>query len=271
MHPIAFHIGPLPVHWYGILIAVAFIAGLMTATRRGLRDGLSPDAVADLGPWLIVGSIVGARAWHVVSYWREEYAGKPFSEIFMVQHGGLVFYGGLVGALLTGILYARRKHLPIWKLADCLAPSVALGSVFGRLGCLMNGCCYGRACSLPWAIHFPSDHATYPQGVHPTEIYDALLNLGFYFFLAWLYRRKKFDGQIFAIYLAGYALLRSFVELFRGDYLPRQYLAGWLTPAQVASIGMLLAALALFWVLPRRAAPAAAPAAPAPKPQQKRA
>ena len=131
-------------------------------------------------------------------------------------------YGGLIGATLTGIIYIRWKKLPLWKTADVLAPSIALGNVFGRIGCLLNGCCYGRACSLPWAIRFPSDHSTGGVPVHPTEIYDALLNFAFYLGLAWLFRRKKFNGQVFATYLIGYAIFRSIVEFFRGDYPPDQ-------------------------------------------------
>jgi len=146
--------------------------------------------------------------------------GKPASEIFMIHHGGLVFYGGLLGASLAGIIYIRVRQLPLWKVADILAPSIALGYVFGRIGCLLNGCCYGRICDQPWAIRFPSEHGTHGQPVHPTQIYDSLLNLGLYLALAWLYRRKKFDGQVFAAYLMCYAVTRSFVEMFRGDYPP---------------------------------------------------
>jgi phosphatidylglycerol---prolipoprotein diacylglyceryl transferase len=165
-----------------------------------------------------------------------------------------VFYGGLIGGALAFTLAVRLKKLPMWKVADIYAPSIALGYVFGRIGCLLNGCCYGRACSLPWAIRFPADnplHApTYP--VHPTEVYESLLNLGLYVALAWLYRRKKFDGQVFAVYLISYAALRSFVEMFRGDYLEYQhYLGGWATPAHLVSFVILAAGLTLLWVLPR--------------------
>ncbi|MGH8247856.1 MAG: prolipoprotein diacylglyceryl transferase family protein, partial [Gammaproteobacteria bacterium] len=104
--------------------------------------------------------------------------------------------------------------------------------------------------SIPWAIHFPADHPTMGAGVHPVQIYDALFNLGLSFFLAWLHRRKKFDGQIFAAYLVGYAILRSLAELVRGDY-PVRYLGGVVTPAQLVSAGILAAGLALFWTLPR--------------------
>jgi len=232
------------------MVAAAFLVGLWTASRRGLSSGIASEKILDLGPWLIVGTIIGARALYVVSYWREQFAGQPITEIFRVWRGGLVYYGGLIGASLAGILYARKHALPVWKLADVIAPSIALGCVFGRIGCLLNGCCYGRECTLPWAIHFPRGHQTYPHGVHPTEVYDSLLNLVLYLGLAWLYRRKKFEGEVFAAYLIGYALFRSFVEMFRGDY-PQHYLGGWATPAQLVSMGILVFGLALWFLLPK--------------------
>jgi phosphatidylglycerol---prolipoprotein diacylglyceryl transferase len=255
VQPIAFHLGPLTIRWYGVMMAIAFIAGLWTASRRGLRDGIPAEKILDIGPWLIVGTIVGARALHVVTYWREEFSGRPFWEVFAVWNGGLVFYGGLIGASVAGVLYARMKHLALWKLADVLAPSIALGYVFGRIGCFLNGCCYGRACSLPWAVHFPPGHETYPNGVHPTELYDSILSLFMYAGLAWLYRRKKFDGQVFAAYLLCYAVTRSIVESFRGDYTSIHiHSALHLTPAQLISIGIFAAGIAL-WATLRRSQP----------------
>ena len=253
MHPIAFNLGNFSVHWYGVMMALAFLAGLWTASRRGMRDGLHPEQIIDLGPWLIVGAIVGARTLYVITYWDRLikdplFPGAPWTEVFMVQRGGLVFYGGLIGASLGCILYSWLKKIPLWKLGDAMAPSVALGYVFGRLGCLFNGCCYGRACDLPWAIHFPPEHETYPHGVHPTQIYDSLLNLILYLALAWLYRRKKFDGQIFALYLMCYAVTRSFVETFRGDYDAAHRHSG-LTPAHLVSIGIFAVGAGLyFWL-----------------------
>lgn len=240
--------GPLTITWYGIMMAAGFLAGLWTSSRRALRGGIPAEKILDLGPWLILGAIVGARLLFVLSYWHEQFAGEPISGIFKVWRGGLVFYGGLIGASLTCIVYARWRNISVWKLGDILAPSIALGSVFGRIGCLMNGCCYGRACQLPWAIHFPPGHHSYPEGVHPTQVYDAALNLGLYGFLEWLYRRKRFDGQVFSAYLVGYAICRSIVEIFRGDY-PRHYF-GWATPAQLVSVGILAAGLVLLRVLP---------------------
>jgi phosphatidylglycerol:prolipoprotein diacylglycerol transferase len=181
----------------------------------------------------------------VVTYWKDEFAGKSFTEIFMIQRGGLVFYGGLIGASLAVIIFCSVKKLPLWKVADILAPSIALGSVFGRIGCLMNGCCHGRACDLPWAIPRLFGATDQPL-VHPTQIYDSLLNLILYLGLAWLFRRRKFDGQIFATFLMCYAVTRSTVEFFRGDYSV-DHLHGGLTPAHWISIGIFIAGAVLFF------------------------
>jgi len=236
----------MPIRWYGVMMALAFLAGLWTATRRARRADISGEIIADVTMWLMGGSIIGARFVYVTTYWKQEFAGGPFAEVFMIQHGGLVYYGGLIGATLAGVGYLAWKRLPVWKIADILAPSIALGSVFGRIGCLLNGCCFGRACGLPWAIHFPADHETRGVGVHPTEIYDALLNLILYLALAWLFRRKKFDGQILAQYFIGYAICRTTVEFFRGDYPADHIHAGIFTSAQLVSAPILLAGLALF-------------------------
>lgn len=244
------------MHSYGVMVALGFLAGLWTASRRSLREGIAAEKILDLGPWLIIGAIAGARVLFVLTFWREEFAGRPILEIFAVWRGGLVYYGGLIGSSLACIFYARLKQLPLWKLADILAPSIALGHVFGRVGCLLNGCCYGKACHLPWAIRFPADNPLHAPTtpVHPTEIYESLLNLGLYAALAWMFRRKKFDGQIFSTYLVCYAVLRSFVEIFRGDYPPYQYFLGWLTPAQVVSIGIFIVGLGLFLIRKRERA-----------------
>jgi phosphatidylglycerol---prolipoprotein diacylglyceryl transferase len=253
VHPILFHLGSFPIHSYGVMIALAFLAGLWTATLRARREKISDETIADVTLWIIIGAILGARAVYVATYWKDEFAGQPLSEIFAIWHGGLVFYGGLIGAIIAGTIYLHWKKLPLWKIADVLAPSIALGSVFGRIGCLLNGCCYGRACDLPWAISFPADNPLHPPTtpVHPTEIYDALLNLGLYVFLAWLFRHKKFDGQIFATYLICYAVTRSFVEYFRGDYNDTHQHFG-LTPAQLVSVPIFITGLALAAILSRR-------------------
>ena len=255
MHPIAIQFGKFSIHWYGILVAVGFVVGFWTASRRAPQSGIAPDTIMDFAPWLLLGAVVGARLLHVISYWNEEFAGKPFTDVFMIQRGGLVFYGGFAGASIAYVLFARSRHLPLWKVADIFAPSISLGHFFGRLGCLMTGCCFGRPTSLPWAIQFPPGHDTFPDHVHPVQVYEALLNLALYGGLALLYRRKKFDGQVFAAYLICYAVLRSFVETFRADYRSGEFLFySFLKPGQTVSIAVLAAGLVLFWTLSRKRA-----------------
>lgn len=248
VHPIALNIGGFSIHWYGILVALGFVAGMWTAARRAQRVGISGEAVFDLGTWILLGTIVGARSLYVVSYWQQDFAGQPWTHIFNLREGGLVFYGGLIGAAVAVIFHTMRKRLPLWKLADCLAPSVALGHAIGRLGCLMTGCCYGHPTNVAWAIHFPKNHWTHGVGVHPTQLYEAGLNLMLSLFLSALFKRRKFDGQVFGVYMVGYALLRSLVEAFRGDY-PNRPLGGWLTPGQFVSVGIFAAGVGvLVWL-----------------------
>lgn len=253
--PIAVKLGALTITWYGVLVASGFLAGFWAAARRAPRAGLSGETVLDFAPWLIVGGIVGGRTLYVVSYWREQFAGADWWEVFMVHHGGLVFYGGLIGASLACILRVRLRKLALWRVADVFAPSIALGYVFGRIGCLMNGCCFGRVCDLPWAVKYPVGHATHAVGesavaVHPVQVYDSLMNLGMFLALEWLFRRRKFDGQVFATYLLGFAITRSLAELFRGDYTAA-HIYGGLTPGQLVSIAIFGAGLGLYLWLRR--------------------
>jgi phosphatidylglycerol:prolipoprotein diacylglycerol transferase len=235
------------------MIALAFLAGLWTATRRARRENIPGEKIADLVFWIMLAGMVGARTVYVTTYWSE-FAQQPFTEIFMIQHGGLVYYGSVIGAAIAYFIYIRWKRLPGWKIADILAPSIALGNAFGRLGCLLNGCCYGRACSLPWAIRFPENNPLHPPTtpVHPTQLYDAALNLLLYLALAWLFRHKKFNGQVFATYLVGYGLLRFTVECFRGDY-PADHIHHGLTSAQLVSLPIFGIGLVLAAMLSRRA------------------
>ncbi|HTY88563.1 MAG TPA: prolipoprotein diacylglyceryl transferase [Candidatus Acidoferrum sp.] len=264
MHPIAFQLGSFGVHWYGVMIALAFLIGLWTATRRARRENIPGERIADLVFWIMILGMIGARTVYVTTYWSE-FAHQPLSEIFMIQHGGLVYYGCVIGGAIAYFIYIRWNKLRGWKIADILAPSIALGNAFGRIGCLLNGCCYGRECHLPWAIRFPNQSAAWQQHfqaglvgrtdpslpVHPTELYDAALNFLLYLGLAWLFRHKKFDGQVFAWYLVGYGLLRFTVEFYRGDY-PPDHIHHGLTSAQLVSLPIFVVGLALAAIRSRR-------------------
>jgi phosphatidylglycerol:prolipoprotein diacylglycerol transferase len=261
MRPILFDVAGFPIRSFGILVGLGFIAGIWIATRLGRRSGVQPDDIQDLVvPWILVGSIVGARFVFVVSYWDKEFAGRPFSEVFQIWNGGLVFYGGLAGAVLAALIRIRMRRLPLWRLADCLAPGIAIGHTLGRLGCFLNGCCFGHPASVPWAVRFPSGTIPGNPLVHPAQLYEAALNLALCIGLVLLHGRRRFDGQVFAAYLIAYAFIRSFTEWFRGDYsFQSNPLAGALTPGQSASVILLVAGI-LLWAILRRTAVIASPA-----------
>lgn len=259
MDSVAFNIGGLVIYWYGVLVTSGFVAGLWSASRRAPLSGVSRDAIVDLGPWIMAGAVIGARLLHVISYWDEEFARAPWHEVFNLRKGGLVFYGGLAGSSLAVIIAARRRKLPLWTLADILAPSIALGQVFGRLGCLFNGCCFGCATKAPWGLYYPWPHQSYGHAVHPTQIYESLLCLCLYAFLALRFRKPHFKGQIFSLYLLFYGVIRFTVEFFRGDY-DRHYLGGWATPGHLVSLLVIASGVALWNVMSRSSA--ATPPAP---------
>jgi phosphatidylglycerol---prolipoprotein diacylglyceryl transferase len=236
----------MSVTWYGLCVAAGFWVGTWTAARRAPKAGVAPDVVWDFLWVLILAGIAGARALYVATYWERDFQGQPWSEIFMVHHGGLVFHGGFVGATLAGFAWCAWRGWPAWTLADILAPSLAIGHAIGRIGCLLNGCCYGRRCDLPWAWRYPASHDTLGVPIHPTQLYEAGLCLLLAGGLAWGFRRRQFEGQIFAVYLAAYGILRSVVELFRGDYPPQALTGQVLTPAHWVSLGLVVAGLVLY-------------------------
>lgn len=263
MYRTLFEIGGFSLHTFGLMVAFGFLAGLWIANRCGERAGIPQGALSDLVvPWILVGGMVGARIVYVVSYWDEQFAGQPFAEVFQVWKGGLVFYGGLAGATLAALIHLRLKRLPVWRVGDCLAPGIALGHVFGRLGCFFNGCCHGRPSDLPWAVRFPHDVIRGDPAVHPAQLYEAGLNLALCAALVAFHARRPFDGAVFAAYLIAYAIVRSITEWFRGDYaFISNPAALQFTPGQTTSVLILVTGLALWFTL-RRQGPQAAVKAP---------
>jgi len=251
VHRVLFEVGGFSLHTFGLLVGLGFLAGLWIANRCGRRAGIPEGAISDLVvPWILFGGMIGARIVYVVSYWDEQFAGHPFAEVFQVWKGGLVFYGGLAGAALTAIAYMRYKRLPLWRVADCLAPGIALGHVFGRMGCFLNGCCYGRPSSLPWAVRFSTDVIPFNGSVHPAQLYEAALDLALCAALVAFHSRRRFDGAVFAVYLMAYAVIRTITEWFRGDYaFISDPAAGRFTPGQTTSALILITGIALWFTL----------------------
>ena len=239
MHPILFHLGSFEIHTYGVLVAIGFLLGIVTAAQRAKSEGIDPERINDLGVWLIVTGMAGGKLFHIVFFWNEFIQGLRETGINSLREG-FVFYGGFICAALTTVVYTRARRLPLAKIADAFAPSIALGHMFGRLGCFFEGCCYGKACSLPWAVKFPASHVMAGIPVHPTQLYEAAGNLAIFTGLAAFYRHKKFDGQVWWLYVLSYGLLRFVVEFFRGDY--ETYFFGRFTIGHFIAAAMVLVA-----------------------------
>ncbi|HUJ73144.1 MAG TPA: prolipoprotein diacylglyceryl transferase [Verrucomicrobiae bacterium] len=252
MHPEFIRLGPLDIHTYGVFLAIGCIVGLAVAARRARREGIDPERIADLGAWLIVAGMLGGKLFHIIFFWDDFIAGWRAEGLRSLREG-FVFYGGFIAGSLAAVVYARRKQLPVGKLADILAPSVALGHAFGRLGCFFNGCCFGRACTLPWAVRFPPPHVMAGIPVHPTELYEVLGNLVIFAGLSAFFRHRRFEGQIWWLYVLSYGVLRFVVDFFRGDYAT--YYFGVLTIGQLVAMAMIVVAATALVLVPRRMGP----------------
>ncbi len=169
----------VPIRGYGVMLLVAIGVGMAMAVHRARRHGIAPDTVFALAFWLFVAGIAGARAFFVIEYWDERYAGRPLGEtiidVLRFTEGGLVVYGSLIGGFLAFVWFVRRHQLPLLGMADILAPCVLAGMAIGRIGCLLNGCCYGGVCDLPWAVTFPADSPPFMDQLVHGELHGVRL------------------------------------------------------------------------------------------------
>ena len=253
MHPILFKIGPLTLHTYGLLISTGVLLAVALAVRQARREGEDPQKMLDLAFYLLLASIVGSRLLYVlISY--GDYLVRPWA-IFKLWEGGLVFYGGFVLALMVGIWYLDRHRLPLWKTADIWAAPLALGHAVGRLGCFAAGCCYGKPTGVPWSVTFTDPQSLAILGVplHPVQLYEAFANLLLFIFLC-LYRPyRRFEGQIFWLYVLVYSVIRFVLEFFRGD-LRGFFIPSYLSTSQGFSMVFAAASLVMLLRLGRKKA-----------------
>ena len=268
--------GPLPLHTYGLMLATAFLLAIHVAGREADRSGLMTKAqLNDFAFWVLISAIVGAKALFIVVNWSgpNGYGAHP-ERIFDLLSGGLVFYGGFIGAALAGVIWAKKNRVDFRVLADVCIPSVALGHFFGRLGCIAAGCCYGKVCHDP---HFFLG-AEYPRGsgafaemsknpewagyiaehdltpaLHPTQLYEGVGELFLFVLLIYLRPWKRFHGQLLAVWLGLYGVLRLSIEMFRGDWL-RGMIFKWpaenpllLSTSQLIGVGMVTLAVVLWF------------------------
>jgi phosphatidylglycerol:prolipoprotein diacylglycerol transferase len=223
LHPILISIGSFHLPTYGVLLVLAILGGIYTAMRLGRRVGLDSAVILDFCTWMILVALVGAKILMVVTDWSY-YRDNP-REIFSVSTflAGGVFYGGFLAALFFTIWYVWVQKLSFWKLADVLAPGVALGQSVGRLGCFSAGCEYGKPTNAPWGVVFTSNFAHELTGVplgvrlHPAQIYESIATFVIFGLLVWWFPKRKRDGDVFLAYVGLYAVARFFLEFLRGD------------------------------------------------------
>ena len=284
LHPEAFHLGPLTIRWYGIMVALGFLAGYLLVTSRAAKRSVPTDVAADLVFWCMLGGIGGARLLYVLQNWNAEFSGR-WLEALRIDHGGLVFYGGLIGASVVLALVCARKAVSLAVAADLIAPALALGHAIGRLGCFLNGCCFGRPWDHAGAVQYApppatgvlyvqqgqgklAELATVPLPVFPIQLVSTAVNIAiFLVLLLVLERRVRRPGQLFTLYVMLYAVSRFVVEFGRGDYLD---LVGLITPAQlICMILFPLGAAGYIWLgrRPPQAPPGPRAEAPEPEPE----
>lgn len=242
MHPILFQIGPLKIYSYGVCLASGFIIAALLARAEARRQNVSPEKILDIALSALLAGILGARAFYVaqnLSY----YASFP-AEILMLHKGGLSFYGGFISAVFWVIIALKRAGLPLFKTLDIYAPYIALAQAIGRIGCFLNGCCYGKETTCRWAVSIPADTLSR----HPVQLYESLSLLLIFLFLRILQEKRRFSNKsanIFLFYCILYSILRFSLEFLRADNAP---VIGSLTIHHFISAGIFtISILPLLW------------------------
>lgn len=224
MHPILFSLGPVDIRSYGFMLAIAFLTGILLGAHQAEKNGIKPNVIYDLSIYLMLGAIIGARLFYVVFHWSDFNHNllaiiNPIQEGKLIGIEGMNMYGGVILSMLTGIGYLYRHHLPVWKIADLLIPYLALGTAITRIGCFLNGCCFGNPTQWLTGIVFPEESLPamiYPHAhLHPTQLYESIYSLLLFLILFRVNRSKKFDGFAFWLWILLYAIFRFFIEFIR--------------------------------------------------------
>lgn len=237
MHPILFSIGQLNIYSYGLMLGIAFLVSVYLASRRAGIYMISPDTVNNLAIVCLVSGVIGARiAYAVVNI--SDFRDAPL-RVFMINEGGLIFYGGFTLAFIAGIAFARITALSVRDTADLMVPFVALGHAIGRIGCFLNGCCYGRPTDSLLGVQFPH----MPTKVYPTQLFSSGGLFIIFCFLFFMQKRRRFKGEITSLYLIIYGIFRFFMEFLRGDLFPVFH---GFTVTQIVSIAFIATGTALF-------------------------
>ena len=257
MFPRLFHLGNFSIPTYGVLVATGVLVGLWISVRNAQKQGIKVENAWDFGIALVLAGILGSKILYIILDWRSGHVyGQNLREIFSLdtlQAGG-VFSGGLVAAFIVAWWFLRKHHMPALATCDAFAPGLAIGHAIGRVGCFAAGCCYGKATDHFWGVTFTNPLAAQLVGtplghaLEPTQLFESAAELGIFFILTWMFKRKKFDGQVFGAYLFLYGIARFFLEFIRDDPGRGSVFGGVLSGTQLIAICLVLAG-GLIWYL----------------------
>ena len=257
MYPRLFELGPITVYTYGVLLAAAYLLGLQLARVRASARGLDANRILDLGIYIIIAALVGAKLLLLVTDF-DAFRSNPRELLTLARSGG-VFYGGLILAVVVALFYIRKIGLPLWTTCDVFAPGIAVGHVVGRFGCLFAGCCYGKPTNLPWGITFRDPFAQANVGtplnqpLHPTQLYEAGAELIILIVLLTTERKgRPYPGRTFWLYMLLYAVSRFVIEFYRGD---ERGSVGIFSTSQFISVLLAPLAIGMLLYLARQSAP----------------
>jgi phosphatidylglycerol---prolipoprotein diacylglyceryl transferase len=255
--PVIFAIGPLQIRWYGLLIASAVLIGVLLVERLAPRRGIDPEVIGELPIWMVPIAVICARIYYVTFQWSQ-YAANP-QQIIAIWQGGIAIHGAIIGGILAAIAFAKVRCLSFWRIADVVAPAVALGQAIGRWGNFFNSEAYGAPTNLPWKLLIPPgqrlekmENVAY---YHPTFLYESLWNFAVFLGLLWLFKRDQTKrlktGTIFLVYAIAYSSGRIWIEGLRTDSL----MLGGIRVAQlISALGIVVGLAGLWWLYGKRQA-----------------
>ena len=247
MKPILFHIFGLPIFSYGFCIALGFLFATLAAIEMGKKYEIKKDDLLDLGVWLLISGVVGARLFYVGIH--PDYYFKNPLEIFLINKGGLVYYGGLIGSTIAALVFIKKKQLKVWIIGDIAMAVLPIGQMFGRIGCFLNGCCFGipstHFCRVTFPMNsFAFEHYQEFMPVHPVQLYESFGAGVIFLLLSHFMEKKKFHGQIMSLYCIFYGILRFIVEFYRADSMKFNET---FTISQGISVAIITAGLILYY------------------------
>ncbi|MGC8639264.1 MAG: prolipoprotein diacylglyceryl transferase [Isosphaeraceae bacterium] len=249
--------GGIKVFGYGTMLVLAFVGSTWMATWRARREKLDPEIILDMAFWIFLIGLVGARLFYCIQYWGRDI--KSLLEVIQYWKGGIVYYGGILGGVTAFFVYRHFRPFPLRPYLDVMAPAIMVGTLFGRLGCFLNGCCYGDVCNVPWAVRFPKPSvawhdqwlnglippdATYSSPLHPTQLYSSFDSLVIMILLLAFYPLRRRDGEVLGLLMVTYPITRFLIEYLRND--EGVFFAG-MTISQNISIALFLGGLA-YWL-----------------------